>query len=240
MSYCVYLHICPNQKKYVGITSQNPCRRWANGDGYKGNKHFYSAIQKYGWDNIKHEIVCAGLTKEDACAKEVELVAYYKSNTPDFGYNQSVGGEVNEGWKHSEETRLKLKEISTGDKNPFYGKKHTAETKEKMSKNHADIKGEHNPNYGNHKLAGKNHPNYGKKMSVEQRQKQSNSHAHQKKKVVQMNICGEIIAVYESEKSAERETGIRQGSINYVCNGKRNTAGGYKWMYADDFQRLIK
>lgn len=66
MNYCVYLHTSPTNKYYVGITKQNPLKRWANGRGYCKNKHFYKAILKYGWDNFKHEIVFSGITKDEA------------------------------------------------------------------------------------------------------------------------------------------------------------------------------
>lgn len=48
--YIVYQHQnLINGKRYFGITSQNPERRWGkNGNGYKSTPHFYSAIQKYG------------------------------------------------------------------------------------------------------------------------------------------------------------------------------------------------
>ena len=35
-----------NDKKYVGITSKLPEKRWCNGNGYKTNGHFYNAILK--------------------------------------------------------------------------------------------------------------------------------------------------------------------------------------------------
>ena len=34
--YTVYMHICPNGKKYIGITKQKPIKRWGyNGINYK-------------------------------------------------------------------------------------------------------------------------------------------------------------------------------------------------------------
>lgn len=45
--YCVYKHVSPSNKVYIGITSKNPLRRWENGNGYKNNKYFYRAILKY-------------------------------------------------------------------------------------------------------------------------------------------------------------------------------------------------
>ena len=88
----VYKHTSPSNKIYIGITSKkNINQRWKNGEGYK-NQVFYNAIQKYGWDNIKHEILFENLTKEEAEEKEIELIAFYKSNQLNFGYNRDNGG----------------------------------------------------------------------------------------------------------------------------------------------------
>ena len=105
-TYCVYKHTnIFNGKIYVGITSQQPEKRWKNGHGYEGNEYFYRAIQKYGWnDGFKHEIVVDGITKEQACAIEIELINVYDSINPDKGYNFSSGGDCgNSGCSRSEE-----------------------------------------------------------------------------------------------------------------------------------------
>lgn len=130
-SYSVYKHTTPNNKVYIGITSVDVKQRWRN--GYKHNAYFSNAIQKYGWDNIKHEILFNGLTKEEACQKEIELIALYKSNQKGFGYNLSSGGESHEGCKASEELRKKLSDAHKG-------KKLSEETKRKMAESR---KGKH-------------------------------------------------------------------------------------------------
>ena len=94
MSYYVYIHTnLINNKKYIGITCLKPIKRWQNGKGYSKQSLFNNAIQKYGWDNFKHEILFCNLTKEQAEMFEIELIKYYKSNDRNFGYNQSAGGE---------------------------------------------------------------------------------------------------------------------------------------------------
>ena len=72
--YTVYQHKNKiNGKVYIGITMQEPEKRWGvNGRNYKSSPHFYSAIQKYGWDNFEHNILFTNLTKEEACLKEQE------------------------------------------------------------------------------------------------------------------------------------------------------------------------
>ena len=64
--YCVYKHTFPNGKVYIGITSRKPNERWQNGKGYTSNRHLQNAIKKYGWINIKHDILLKDLTEEEA------------------------------------------------------------------------------------------------------------------------------------------------------------------------------
>ena len=90
--YVVYMHTSPSNKRYIGITSQKPERRWANGVGYRGNNHFWNSINLYGWKNFKHEILFENLTKEEAEQKEIELIAFYDSTNQNKGYNIESGG----------------------------------------------------------------------------------------------------------------------------------------------------
>ena len=133
-AYTVYKHIAPNGKVYIGITSQSLKQRWKrNGTGYKTNEHFYRAILKYSWDNIKHEILFENLTKEEAEQKEIELIAFYKSNNFNYGYNIENGGNTN---CVSEKTKLKI-----GIAKKEYYKKYGLPKKqiEFMLKNHARL-----------------------------------------------------------------------------------------------------
>ena len=77
--WCVYKHTSPSKGVYIGITKQNPVIRWSNGSGYKRNPYFYKAIQKYGWDNFKHEILFSNLTQEEAERYEKNLISEYRN-----------------------------------------------------------------------------------------------------------------------------------------------------------------
>lgn len=77
--YCVYKHTNKiNNKIYIGQTCQKPEYRWgSDGQNYKNNPYFYSAIIKYGWNNFTHEIIYNNLTAEEANQKEIELIKLY-------------------------------------------------------------------------------------------------------------------------------------------------------------------
>lgn len=106
--YCVYVHTNKaNGKRYVGITSIHPMKRWANGHGYRSNVLFYRAIQKYGWESFDHLILVDGLTREEAYKAEIELISAFESSNPRFGYNIDKGGNGSN--RISEATREKLR-----------------------------------------------------------------------------------------------------------------------------------
>ena len=85
--YCIYKHTnLINNKVYIGQTCQLPEKRFGkNGSGYKGCRYFYNAIECYGWDNFKHEILETNLTNEDADTLEQKYIKKYKSNNPNYG-----------------------------------------------------------------------------------------------------------------------------------------------------------
>ena len=90
--YCIYKHTSPSGYVYIGQTKKKRLHdRWINGAGYTTCTIFYRAIQKYGWDNIKHEILFEGLTKTEANRIEIEQIAYYKERG--ISYNITNGGE---------------------------------------------------------------------------------------------------------------------------------------------------
>lgn len=112
-NWLVYKHTSPSNKVYIGITSKSPTDRWASGFGYEHQVYFFRAIVKYGWINFKHEVLLEGLTKEEAEAKEVELIAHYKSADLNFGYNIDLGGDNH---RLSKEARDKISKAKTGKK----------------------------------------------------------------------------------------------------------------------------
>ena len=50
------------------------------------------------------------------------------------------------------------------------------------------------------------------------------------KKVIQLDLNENVLNEFESMKQAEQETGVFARNISSCCNGKRKSAGGFKWM----------
>ena len=213
MNYKVYVHIAPNGKRYYGITKQEVKRRWNSGKGYRKNKYFTNAINKYGWNNFEHIILFDNLTKAEAELMEKFYIALYDTINPNKGYNLSLGGEtgtvhteeskkkISEAKKgksvHTEESKKKISEANKGKNNPFYGKHHTEEVRKKMSENHADYKG-------------KNHPNAIK------------------------IYCVELDMYFDTVKEAGEYVGCCGETISSVLKGECKTAKGYHWLYAKE------
>ncbi|WHY79022.1 hypothetical protein QNH20_07795 [Neobacillus sp. WH10] len=61
---------------------------------------------------------------------------------------------------------------------------------------------------------------------------------HQKKEVYQLDENLNIINTFESSAEARRQTGIVK--IGEVCNGNRRLAGGFKWMFKDEYLENLK
>lgn len=78
-------------KCYIGITKQEKLyNRCQYGSGYEKNKKFYDDICKFGWNEVRQEILEEVETKEEALEKEREYILKFESNNPDKGYNSHI------------------------------------------------------------------------------------------------------------------------------------------------------
>lgn len=237
-TYSVYLHTSPSGKYYVGITSMKPSRRWDNGNGYK-TQIFYRAIQKYGWDNIDHEIVASNLTREEAENFEILLIRELHSNEPKYGYNienggSSIGkmseqskkklseakkgrmsGENNPmyGKHHTEKTKLKLKKVHQGEKSYWYGKTHSEETKNKISEANKDR------NFSDEHKEKLSQAHKGKTFSEEHKRKISETNKG-KRRFIKPVICDGV--EYECVKDCAKFYGIKADTMRKWLNGGLN------------------
>lgn len=250
-NYYVYMHISPNDKKYIGITKQIPQRRWRkNGQGYKGNTYFSKAIKKYGWDNFKHEILYYGLTQKEAEQKEMELIAKYKTSNCKYGYNLDNGGRTV--GTLTQETREKLRQANLGKPCTEEARRNMSIAQKKIRKYEKEngitrqrcpigMRGYKNPFYGKHnteetikiikeKNSGENSFWWGRKHTQEEIEKISNSH---KKAIEQVNDKGNVINIYMSVLDASKGLNCKPDGI-YKAIQRKTKSHNYYWKYKEE------
>lgn len=217
--YTVYQHKNKiNGKIYIGITMQEPEKRWGtNGCNYKSSPHFYAAIQKYGWDNFEHNILYTDCTREEACFMEQTLIKKYNSMDRNFGYNSTSGGES---FVMNEETKQKISQSMLGNKNGL-GHPCSEEKKKKISESQKGRKftEEHKQKLSE---AAKN-----RHIPCSEQAKENIKKASHKKPV----YCEELDRVFESVQECSRQLGIPATNISKLCNGRGKTLKGYHLRY---------
>lgn len=57
-----------------------------------------------------------------------------------------------------------------------------------------------------------------------------------KKPIAQFLKTGEKINIFAGVKDAMKKTGVNRNCIREVCQGRRKTAGGYRWAYIEEAQ----
>lgn len=201
--WCVYKHTSPSGKSYIGITSKKPEYRWNHGKGYRKEDQlvFYRAIQKYGWNNFKHEITVDKIGEKTAKNIEKDLIKFAKRSGK--SYNITDGGDGALGLK------------------PMLGKKASIETLKKMSQSHKGLfKGDKNPMYGKHE----NSPAYGKFGREHPASKQINQYS------IEGIFIKTFDSLTEAAKLlgfSQRDV----THITACAKGRQQTALGYIWRY---------
>ena len=253
-NYKVYVHINKtNGKRYYGITKQKVETRWNNGKRYKGNDYFTNAINKHGWNNFEHIVIAKGLTEEEAKWLEVELIRELDTTNGNKGYNITKGGDSNP--MDNEESRKKISESLKGKKltgetrkkiskslkgrtlneehrkkisESLKGRTFTEETKQKMSET---MKGKKLTEETRKKIS---KIMKGRILSEETKQKMSETMKGKNNPNATKVYCVELDMVFNTVTEASEYVGCSISSISSVLTGKRKTAKGYHWIYAED------
>ena len=140
-TYYVYEHWrgdrdeCFYVGKGRGVRAHNMSRRNAH------HKAIQSKLSRLGMA-VEVRLVAFGLSQKEAFKVEMERIAFWRAMNIDLT-NQSDGGDGNCGYRHTEEAKKKIsvRNLSFGIKpphgagelNPFFGKNHSEETKQRLS-----------------------------------------------------------------------------------------------------------
>ena len=202
-----------NLKLYFGSHS------W-DGEGldkkyYGSGKIIKQAVKKYGKDNFIVYPIQYYSNAEECRKAEEELLTKYDVANNQYCYNiknaavgwtsDDVKGENNPNYG------------KRGKDAPHYGKHHTEEARRKMSE----------------ALKGENNPMYGKKFSKEYRKKLSQAKKNIMTPVVAIQIATGKVKIFEGQNECSRMLGVNQGNIVRCLKGKRKSAGGYTFKYAE-------
>ena len=144
-----------NGKCYIGFT-KNVKKRLNEHRLSRDNTYFHNSIKKYGIENFSFEIIYQ--SKDGQHCKDV-MESYFINLYDSFnsGYNLTHGGEGLLGFNHTETTKNKMrkpkseihiqnlkKSRNKREDRPMLGKKHSDETKQKMSETRKGIQNNKN------------------------------------------------------------------------------------------------
>lgn len=188
---------------------------------YKGSgTHLKLAFKKYGKEKFHTSILECCETVTQLCESEKKWIAYFRDKNVEM-YNIAEGGKggiVARWWEFPEkrvaEIKRKNSDAHKGEKNPFYGKKHTEETKAILRTKNKD------------------------KKAPEELIAYKKAQRERLPEIMQLDKdTGELIKVWANWCEAGREVlkASRYGysHISECCNHKRKTAYGYRWEYTE-------
>lgn len=152
MSKFIYLITSPSSKSYVGQSSvvlEDKIRWYKKLEKYdKTDRKIANAIKKYGWENMKFEVIeeNSKWSKKQLNAKEIQWIKYY--NSVKKGYNMTTGGDGVDSvlarklaLKHHKDMSPKKKEqrsanCSKGQKLRYANTPDSIETRQRKSNSH--------------------------------------------------------------------------------------------------------
>lgn len=205
-----------NGKGYIGITNNNPNTRWREHQLSKNDYVFSRALRKYPISAFDFVVLEKVQDWDSACKKERLYIARFNTKIPN-GYNMTDGGEGTLGYIFSKEQKRNLsnahKGKGIGEDNPFYGEKHTEESKGKIAAVH---KG--------------NIYNLGRQFTEEHKNKLSESH-----KGLQNHL-----GFKHSEETKEKIRKSKTGSIHSVETKKKMSETHKGRKMSKEFRQKIR
>lgn len=203
---------------------------------YKSNKYKHNLINKIKKEKKEYlfKIFQIDLSIGEANLLEVKLIdeigRYYLKCGPLL--NATDGGDGASGYKWSDERKRKFSESMMGDKNHFYSKEHSTETKIKMSCNTSFRRPEVREKMRKSKTF-KNGINPRKGVDRNDLSEKSIESIKDKLgiKIVQKSMEGDVIKIWRSASDAAIEMCVGKSAIYNCLKGISNSSCGFLWEY---------
>ena len=130
-------------KSYIGFDSHYPNRIKEHQKAITKERlshyAFYRAIIKYGFHCFEWSILYQSKDK-DHTLNEMESYFIEQYDLFNNGYNMTKGGDGTPNFVYTDEHKKKWSNVKLGNKNPFYNKKHTEESKQKIKLKNIETK----------------------------------------------------------------------------------------------------
>lgn len=201
--------------------------RWGKNGIQYCRQIFYRAIQKHGWDNIKHEILYENLTEREAKSLERKLIKQYKTKDSRYGYNCTYGGDGTVGYKMTKESIEKSNKWR-------YKKVYQYSNNGDFIREWNSIKLiEKELGYSNTVISaccnGREKTAYGYLWTHEYFDKLEPVKLGHGLTVYQYSLDGKFIRDWDSAESVEKELGFIGENIRDCCKGKQKSSHGFIW-----------
>ena len=235
MAY-LYRHIRhdKNEPFYIGIGSDSNYKQSKQKNAR--NNIWKGIVSRTTYDI---EILFDNISIEESKVKEIEFIALYGriANNDGILANLSGGGECNE--NPSLLTREKLSIATKGVNNPFYGKKHTKETREFLSKRQIGLKRGPLPESTKIKIGDANRGGSswvkGLKQPIAGKKRTGVNHFKYKGKIDCYDLEMNLIGTFDCARDIVNEFGIKHiNDIRRVLVGERRYHNGMIFKYSNN------
>jgi len=140
----------PNGKVYIGQTFRSLEQRQKEHkkDANSGNTRLlYNALRKYDMvDTFELIEIDNADTEEELCEKEIMYIGMYESFDEKYGYNMTYGGEGSNGYKFTDEDKIKMSKAQKKRfEDPEYRKQNAERQAEINQSLHSRRKGDETP-----------------------------------------------------------------------------------------------
>ena len=219
--FLIYRYTAPDGRVYIGCTARTlEARAGDNGIRYKDATKFWKAIQEFGWENFKVDILETTEDAVEATRLEDEYILKYQALDGRYGFNsiKSGGAKTTETRRKQSET---MKQI-LNDPNSYF------RSEERYLKQSAAIKESHNRPEVREKLS-----KAGKKAHQDNPVFQSESYKSQISDTMKKHWADKTSVFNSEEYRDAQRAAAKELSNKPEIRQMRSSAMKEKWLDAD-------